>query len=61
MVEVHEQVAHAGAEVKEEGPAEHEHDELDDDVREEALEDLEAEFGGEALVEQEQDEREEQE
>ena len=37
VVRVHQQVADAGAEVKQEGPRQNEHDELDDEVGEEAL------------------------
>src|SRR5258705_10363519 len=56
-VRVHQQVANTGAEVQQESPCQNEHDELDDDVGEETLEDFEAEFGSEALIEEVQQER----
>jgi hypothetical protein len=57
VARVHEQVTDTGAEVEQEGPRENERDELDDDVGEEALEDFEAEFGSQALIEEVQQER----
>src|SRR6266702_1373190 len=56
-VRVHHEVTDAGAEVKQEGPRENERDELDDDVGEKTFEDLETQFGSQALIEEVQQER----
>ncbi|CAM2196681.1 protein of unknown function [Paraburkholderia kururiensis] len=61
VVGIHQKVTDAGAEVEEEGPGEDQHDELDDDAGQEAFEHFEAEFGGEALIEQIQQEGQEDE
>lgn len=56
-VRVHHEVTDARAEVKQEGPRKNERDELDDDVGEETFEDLETQFGSQALIEEVQQER----